>query len=714
MSGIQLAYSAPYVFISSKIRTNSDYSSSDPYDTLAHDNVIDLTGSNPNDGSRDVIFRVTITNTGDTAARVSIADDTAGENYDIVEQSKSFEDIAISANDQEIVDYRARYVGSNTTDGTAVTNTARIKWIDGYYNEIEGTDLGCHGNLTSSTTAYLHNPFVVPDITSQSLSTTTANPGETITFSYQINNPNSFNVDVTLGAQIRPSASSAWIDDWNNDKDVTLPPGTSSHSRQYQIPPNGNVSDPASSGTYDAIWVIFEPGNSANIYDTATDSQGLQIQSRIASLDNGIVRVEVDLDQGGAITEISHQGYNLVDTNDSGRLIQVSLWDDANPNWNPIQAGDLAQHSNPVTDHYADSNSIYTKVRGINWLNTASDPEWLDVDIEQWVTLEDQKVKVRYRVTHFGSDEHVIHHQEFPSVYLRTELSDCITYLGNNPWASAQVEHLGLTPGQSQFIMPIEYWVGFVKSDTFGLTVYSPYHTLLWKAERISAQSDPNYIAVVDQFGLKPGSVHETEVYFIVGNYPDSRQILYELESQNDAPKIHSIDPVTVEPSDFTLRIYGSNFDQDTIDQIFWKSDGHFVGQGPEVLSRSETEIAVTQELTGAPAGTYLVTVKNSAGKLSNFVELILSDETVHDGDVSPWPMFGHDPQHTGQSPYIGPETNNLKWTTDYLGLWDDLSPAIGPDGTIYVFSGYIGKKYLNAINNDGSLKWVRLFCDIA
>jgi len=69
------------------------------------------------------------------------------------------------------------------------------------------------------------------------------------------------------------------IDDMNNDKDVTLPPGYSSHSRQFQIPPNGNVSNPATTGTYDANWVIFEPGNSANIYDTATDIQSLQIQA---------------------------------------------------------------------------------------------------------------------------------------------------------------------------------------------------------------------------------------------------------------------------------------------------------------------------------------------------------------------------------------------------------------------------------------------------
>lgn len=68
----------------------------------------------------------------------------------------------------------------------------------------------------------------------------------------------------------------------------------------------------------------------------------------------------------------------------------------------------------------------------------------------------------------------------------------------------------------------------------------------------------------------------------------------------------------------------------------------------------------------------------------------------------SPWPLFRHDPQHTGYSPYNGPKEGNLKW---YFQTEDtvDSSPAIGLDGTIYVGS-VDGKLY--AINQDGTLKW--------
>ena len=68
----------------------------------------------------------------------------------------------------------------------------------------------------------------------------------------------------------------------------------------------------------------------------------------------------------------------------------------------------------------------------------------------------------------------------------------------------------------------------------------------------------------------------------------------------------------------------------------------------------------------------------------------------------SPWPMYGHDPQHTGRSPYNGPETPGTKWKVE-TGDRVESSPAIGVDGTVYVGSN---DHHLYAIHPDGSLKW--------
>jgi outer membrane protein assembly factor BamB len=67
-----------------------------------------------------------------------------------------------------------------------------------------------------------------------------------------------------------------------------------------------------------------------------------------------------------------------------------------------------------------------------------------------------------------------------------------------------------------------------------------------------------------------------------------------------------------------------------------------------------------------------------------------------------PWPMFGHDPQHTGQSQFIGPQTNALKWTFP-ISRGDIRGIAIGADETIYATAA---DNRLYAIDRNGSLKW--------
>jgi len=73
----------------------------------------------------------------------------------------------------------------------------------------------------------------------------------------------------------------------------------------------------------------------------------------------------------------------------------------------------------------------------------------------------------------------------------------------------------------------------------------------------------------------------------------------------------------------------------------------------------------------------------------------------------SPWPMFHHDPQHTGRSPYEGPHELAIDWQFDVEGT--PGSPAIGEDGTIYLPTGQPNQDtqgFLYAINPDGTLRW--------
>jgi len=128
--------------------------------------------------------------------------------------------------------------------------------------------------------------------------------------------------------------------------------------------------------------------------------------------------------------------------------------------------------------------------------------------------------------------------------------------------------------------------------------------------------------------------------------------------------------------------------------------------QNGDNLSFSWTIGGVSNLLAGANA------VWNSPGIPGYFtVGLLVSDGTVTisgssaiaANSASPWPRFHRDSQTTGLSSVNTSEgTGTLRWT--YTTGWDvRSSPAVGPDGIVYVGSY---DKNLYAINPDGTLKW--------
>lgn len=96
------------------------------------------------------------------------------------------------------------------------------------------------------------------------------------------------------------------------------------------------------------------------------------------------------------------------------------------------------------------------------------------------------------------------------------------------------------------------------------------------------------------------------------------------------------------------------------------------------------------------------------------FIVLSISPVIADDNNTladSESPKYQGDNQNSGQSPYTGPQTNQTKWnytlnTNESLSI----SPAVGPDGTIYLPTTIITRTHhycdLKAINSDGTLKW--------
>ena len=69
---------------------------------------------------------------------------------------------------------------------------------------------------------------------------------------------------------------------------------------------------------------------------------------------------------------------------------------------------------------------------------------------------------------------------------------------------------------------------------------------------------------------------------------------------------------------------------------------------------------------------------------------------------TSPAPMFRFNYAHTGQSAFAGPTRPEIRWSFK-TGYRISGTPAIGPDGTIYIGSG---DRHLYALSPEGKVKW--------
>ncbi len=212
-------------------------------------------------------------------------------------------------------------------------------------------------------------------------------------------------------------------------------------------------------------------------------------QEHVGYLDNGLVKLGVNLDLGGAITYISKSGSdaNVVNSADWGRQIQMSHYsgpipfapngqaprkDWAGLGWNPIQCGDCFGNRSKLVTYRNDGKSIYVKCIPMQWpLNSVPG----ECTFECWLKLEGKAVLVRSRMVNARTDhtQYEGRGQELPAVYTNGPWYRLMTYSGDKPFT-----HDLLSQKPPVFMwtgwQSTENWAALVDDRDYGLGIWNP------------------------------------------------------------------------------------------------------------------------------------------------------------------------------------------------------------------------------------------------
>jgi hypothetical protein len=175
-------------------------------------------------------------------------------------------------------------------------------------------------------------------------------------------------------------------------------------------------------------------------------------------LDNGRVRLGVDLDDGGKITFLAPA---------TGVRSGVNLVFEAEPGYHHAnQDGAIVLASSNT------GREIYTKA-----VPTTSRPSPCECTLEHWITLDGNAVRVRSKLTNFLSDASPPgpDWNELPALYTQGGAHRLVTYTGGAPYTRGRLREYTSADGGQFFVRPgpgfaaTEHWAALVDDAGFGV-----------------------------------------------------------------------------------------------------------------------------------------------------------------------------------------------------------------------------------------------------
>lgn len=272
-------------------------------------------------------------------------------------------------------------------------------------------------------------------------------------------------------------------------------------------------------------------------------------EPKMTYLDNGEVRIGMDLHLGGAVTFLASKDHpgNLINSYDLGRQIQMSHYSgpwpyvvgDKKPHphwaalgWNPIQTGDCFMNPSRVLEHRNDGKELYIQCVPMQWPHNNVPG---DCQFETWTTLDGPVIHMRYRCTNRRDDRTPYRPcpQELPAVYTISTLWRLMSYTGDKPFTNDALTHVTndyRKPWPWTRFIGTERWAALVDDSGWGLGVFKDdggeFHGGIHGNVR---SDDPKhastaYVAPIHREILDGNIVYDHRTSYVVGKLDDIRR----------------------------------------------------------------------------------------------------------------------------------------------------------------------------------------------
>jgi hypothetical protein len=270
----------------------------------------------------------------------------------------------------------------------------------------------------------------------------------------------------------------------------------------------------------------------------------------VRTIDNGTVKIGVDLKKGAAITWLSWSAYpkNMVNIADPGRLIQQSYYSGKRRNrtqegqwkswspwpWNPIQGGGVESWAR-VTKFESKEKTLFSETIPKLW---DMPNEEAAAVMKQWTSFEPGMPNVAVVRCEFVSDRSPDDKwgpahptgQEVPACYFTRNFDQIQSYLGDGKW---RTEEQPAGPPWGRTKPPLLAMACFNK-DGQGVGIYSPTSGETWNfgphTTKMSNQPTAGpcvHVAPVSRVRLPAKSSYQYRYWLVVG---DKQQIASRLD----------------------------------------------------------------------------------------------------------------------------------------------------------------------------------------